>query len=291
MTTITEMLAQREDRGEPLFLCDFSPPKGADMSAIERVMAVGADCVSVAYSPGKAVRVDPAVVAHLIRQRGDQEAIFTLACRDMNKLAIQNHLLGAQLLGVENVLVLQGDRFTERDTALMKEVRDFTPTGLIRAITAMNEGTDFRGTSLRAPTAFCIGATIDLGRGPIEREVALATRKVDAGADFLITQTFFDVDMAKRFLEAYRTHTGIVFPKPIFYGLQILEQDGLIFGDVPEATRHELEQGRPGTEIALEQLRSYADNGLTNVYLVPPILKGGRRDYAAAQELLEAFRR
>ncbi len=287
MATIIEMLAQREEK--PLFLCDFSPPKGADMSTLERVMAVGADCVSVAYSPGKAVRVDPAVVAHLIRQRGDQEAMFTLACRDMNKLAIQNHLLGAQLLGVENVLVLQGDRFTERDTALMKEVRDFTPTGLIRAIAAMNEGTDFRGSSLRAPTAFCIGATIDLGRGPME--VALAVRKVDAGADFFITQTFFDVGMAKRFLDTYHTHTGTTFPRPIFYGLQILVQDGLIFGDVPEATRHELEQGRPGTEIALEQLRSYVDNAMQGIYLVPPILKGGRRDYAAAQELLEAFRR
>ena len=260
------------------------------MSTIERVVAVGADCVSVAYSPGKAVRVDPAVVAHLIRQRDDQEALFTLACRDMNKLAIQNHLLGAQLLGVHNVLILQGDRFNERDAALMKEVRDFTPTGLIRAIAAMNQGTDFRGTCLRAPTAFCIGATIDLGRGPMEREVALAARKVEAGADFFITQTFFDVGMPKRFLGAYHTHTGTTFPKPIFYGLQILVQDGLIFGDVPEATRRELEQGRPGKEIALEQLRSYMDNGMQGIYLVPPILKGGRRDYAAAQQLLEALR-
>ena len=287
MATIIEMLAQR--KGKPLFLCDFSPPKGADLSTIERVMAVGADCVSVAYSPGKAVRVDSAVVAHLIRQRGDQEAIFTLTCRDMNKLAIQNHLLGAQLLGVDNVLVLQGDRFTERDATLMKEVMDFTPTGLIRAIAAMNEGTDFRGTNLRAPTAFCIGATIDLGRGPMEREVALAARKVEAGADFFITQTFFDVGMPRRFLEAYHTCTGTAFPRPIFYGLQILVQDGLIFGDVPEATRRELEQGRPGTEIALEQLRSYVDSGMQGIYLVPPILKGGRRDYAAAQQLLDAF--
>ena len=289
MDTIIEMLAQRQ--GKPLFLCDFSPPKGADLSTIEQMKAVGADCVSVAYSPGKAVRVDPAVVAHLIRQGGGKEVMFSMACRDMNKLAIQNHLLGAQLLGVDNVLILQGDRFTERDTALMKEVNDFTPTGLIKAIAAMNEGTDFRGTNLRAPTAFCIGATIDLGRDPMEREVALATRKVEAGADFFITQTFFDVGMPKRFLEAYHTHTGTMFPRPIFYGLQILVQDGLIFGDVPEATRRELEQGKPGAEIALEQLRSYVDNGLTNVYLVPPILRGGRRDYAAAQQLLEAFRR
>ena len=143
MTTVVQMLAQRQ--GKPLFLCDFSPPKGADLSTIEQVKAVGADCVSVAYSPGKAVRGDPAVVAHLIRQGGGQEVMVSMACRDMNKLAIQNHLLGAQLLGIDNVLILQGDRFTERDTALMKEVNDFTPTGLIKAIAAMNGVTSVVG--------------------------------------------------------------------------------------------------------------------------------------------------
>ncbi len=73
--------------------------------------------------------------------------------------------------------------------------------------------------------------------------------------------------------------------------LQVLEKDGLIFGDVPEATLRDLERGCPATDIALEQLHAYVGNGLTMIYLVPPILQGGRRNYQAAQEVLAAFRR
>ena len=288
MATVVQKLA--ESKGQPLFLCDFSPPRGADLSPVEQVKAVGADFVCVAYSPGKSVRVDSTVIASVIQRESGQEVIFNLACRDMNKLAIQNHLLGAQLLGLDNVLVLKGDEFVERDLAMVKDVSDFTPTQLIQAITALNEGVDYRGLNLRAPTEFCIGATIDLGREDMQQEAALAQRKVAAGTDFFITQAFYDVHKAKRFLETSSNITGSEFPKPIFYGLQILQKDGLIFGDVPEVTKQALEKGRPGTEIALEQLQAYVESGMNTVYLVPPIMRGGRRDYEAAQHLLEAFK-
>lgn len=288
MTTVVQKLAERGDH--PLFLCDFSPPRGADLSTLEQVKRVGADFICVAYSPGKSVRVDSAVVAHLLHQDGSQEVIFNLACRDMNRLALQNHLLGAQLLDLENVLVLRGDSFIERDLALVKDVSDFTPTQLIRTMASLNEGVDYKGLNLRASTSFCIGATIDLGRDDLKREATLAQRKVAAGAHFFITQAFYDIEMANRFLETYQSLADGEFPKPIIYGLQILLKDGLIFGDVPKSTKQELERGRPGTEIALEQLHAYVESGMTNIYLVPPILRGGRRDYEAAQQVMEAFR-
>ncbi|MEK7777197.1 MAG: methylenetetrahydrofolate reductase, partial [Chloroflexota bacterium] len=122
MTSISQKYAQRN--GKPLFICDFSPPRGADLSTVQQVKDVDADLVCVAYSPGKSVRVDSTVVAYLLQQRG-QDAIFNLACRDMNRLAIQNHLLGAQLLGLENVLVLQGDAFTQEELAKVKNVSDY----------------------------------------------------------------------------------------------------------------------------------------------------------------------
>ena len=289
MTTVSQKYAERD--GKPLFLCDFSPPRGADLSTVEQVKAVGADFICVAYSPGKSVRVDSAVMAHLIGKAGDQGVIFNLVCRDMNKLALQNHLLGAQLLGLENVLVLQGDEFTEKDLATVKDVSEYTSTELIQAIGSLNQGVDFRGLNLRAPTAFCVGAAINLGGSDMEREAILTQRKVAAGADFFLTQAFYDVGKAEQFLELYRTLAGQEFLAPVFWGLQILEKDGIIFGDVPEATRRDLEEGRPATDIALEQMHAYMDSGLTSIYLVPPILLGGRRNYQAAQDVLEAFRR
>ena len=289
MTTVSQKYTERD--GRSLFLCDFSPPRGADLSTVEQVKAVGADFICVAYSPGKSVRVDSTVMAHLIGQAGDQGVVFNLVCRDMNKLALQNHLLGAQLLGLENVLVLQGDEFTEKDLATVKDVSEYTSSELIQAIGSLNQGVDFRGLNLRAPTAFCVGAAINLGGSDLEREAILTQRKVAAGADFFLTQAFYEVGEAEQFLELYQTLAGQEFPAPVFWGLQILEKDGIIFGDVPEATRHDLEGGRPATDIALEQLHAYVESGLTSIYLVPPILRGGRRNYQAAREVLEAFRR
>ena len=289
MNSVTSMIAERA--GASMFVCDYSPPRGADLSTVQQVIEVGADFICVAYSPGKSVRVDSMAIAHVISRAGDQGVIFNLACRDMNRLALQNHLLGAQVLGLENVLILQGDEFTEQQLAAVKNVSDYSPTGLIQAISTLNQGLDFRGLKLRAPTSFCVGGVIDLARIHLEQEAMLAQRKVAAGTDFFITQAFYQVEKARQFLDLYRTLSGQEFPKPVFWGLQVLEKDGLIFGDVPEAMRHDLERGRPATEIALEQLRTYMDHGLINVYLVPPILRGGRRNYGAAREVLEAFRR
>jgi 5,10-methylenetetrahydrofolate reductase len=287
MATVLQKLA--ESNGRPLFLCDFSPTRGVDPALYDRVKNVGADFVIVAYSPGKSVRVDSTMAAHFIRQDGEHDAIFTLACRDMNRLALQNHLLGAHLLGLENLVVLKGEEFAEKDLALTKSVNDVTPTQLIRDIVGLNKGIDFRKRNLRAPTTFCIGASFDPGQSDIKAEANLAHQKVKAGSDFFITQVLYDPSLVKRFLEIYNDITGDEFPKPIFYGLQILEKEGIFFGDTPERITRELEQGRPGIEIAFEHLQNCRENGLTNFYLVPPILKGGRRNYEAARQLLEMF--
>lgn len=288
MTRVIEKYAS--SKGRPLFICDFSPPRGADMGSLERVRTLSADFICVAYSPGKSVRVDSTVIAYTLKQQAGKEVIFNLACRDGNRLALQNHLLGAQVLGLENVVVVKGDDFTPVEREAVKDVSDFKPTELIQSIKALNKGVDYKGLKLRVPTEFCVGATIDLGRD-IEAEARLAHRKAQAGADFFLIQTFFDMGRATRFLEAYQALTGEDFLKPLFYGVQILDRDGLVFGDVPERTRQELEQGRPGADIALEVIRDRLDNGITAFYLVPPILRGGRRDYEAAQRVLEAVRR
>ena len=284
MTAVTERLSQRNRR--PVFVCDFSPPRGADFSTVEQVKRVGADFVSVAYSPGRSVRVDSTAMAQVIGLSGDQDVIFSLAPRDMNKLALQNHLLGAQALGLENVVVLGGDDFTTRDRGLLTRVNDYSSTGLIKAIGDLNRGEDFRGLKLRKPTRFCIGAVIDFCASDIEREARLTERKVRAGAHFFFSQAFYTVEVANRFYETYRSVAGGNLILPVFHGLQILERNGIIFGDVPAHLRSDLEKGRSALEIALEQLHSYVDNEVDLIYLIPPILKGGRRNYAAAEQLL-----
>ncbi len=273
-----------ESTGCPGFICDFSPPRSGSLGEARRAN-IPADFISVAYNPGRAVRANSAMLAAAIRRETGKETIFTLATRDMNRLAIQSLLLGAQMLGLENVAVVQGDPFSDRDLTLTKPANDYRPTGLIAGIRAMNEGIDFRGSSLREPTNFCIGATIDLGRG-IDAEAALAARKVAAGAHFLMSQPVFDPDDAHRFRDSYQRQSGAALNLPVFYGLQILEPGGILFSSVPEEVRRELDAGRSGVEIAAELYERFHEAGLRNVYLMPPIRRGGARNYDAAREFL-----
>ena len=272
-----------------LFVCDFSPPRSADPGALARAQGLDTDYICVAYNPGRAVRVDSAMLASSIKRAANVEVIFNLATRDMNKLAVQSHLLGAQLLGLENVMVVQGDPFTERDLAQLKDVSDYSPTALIRAMNAMNEGADFRGAKLGAPTDFCVGGSIDLNRG-IESEAALTYRKVLSGAHFFLAQPVFSTQEIQDFYVAYRSVAGSELLQPVFFGVQVLAKDGVIFSNVPQNIRADLDKGRSGTDVALEILGRFLEIGLKRIYLVPPILRGGARDYEAAQVVLATAR-
>ena len=278
-----------EATGHSSFICDFSPPRTGDPQSFAQPN-LDANFISVAYNPGRAVRVNSAMLAAAIKGETRKDVLFTLATRDMNKLALESLLLGGQILGLDNVVVVQGDPFTQRDLDRVKDVSDFTPTQMISAIAEMNRGTDYREGQLRSPTDYCVGATLDLGRG-IEAEAQLAHRKAQAGAHFFISQPIFDVDEASRFHEAFKTAAGHDLELPVFFGLQVLEKDGIIFSSVPETVRQELEQGRPGVEIALELFHRFQQAGLHNIYLVPPIRRGGARGYGSAREVLAGVER
>jgi homocysteine S-methyltransferase len=287
MATITE-LYKRKGRG-PLVAYDVSPPRSGDGGFAEAMAALDADVMCVAYSPGRAVRMDTVAAAATIKWHAKKEAIANISCRDMNKVAVQAHLLGAQALGVENVLVVRGDDFGPKDQGRVKPVNDYRPTELIRAIKEMNAGRDFRGFRLAAPTAFCVGATLDLYKG-IEPQVELTRRKVEAGADYFITQSVYDAALADTFVRRYRERAGRGIGAPVFWGIQILTPDGKLFGTLPDAVSRDLARGRPGVEIAIETARRLQAQGADAFYVVPPILKGGERDYASAQQVLAALK-
>src|SRR5207245_1252503 len=113
---------------------------------------------------------------HLLRRVTGRGVLFNLATRDMNLLALQNHLLGAAALGIPNVVVLRGDDFSRRDQSLVQAVHGVTPTRLIASVVQLGAGTEFRGGSLASAPTLCVGATLDLSRG-IEAEARLTSRK------------------------------------------------------------------------------------------------------------------
>lgn len=288
MPWLVDLLVQTKDL--PFFLADVSPPRGGERSLLEPVLGLDADAFCVAYNPGKSVRADSLAVAHALQTATGKPAVFNLATRDMNRLALQSHLLGAQLLNMTNVLVISGDAFTERELTSVKAVDDFRPTELVAAVAAMGQGTDYRGLKLRTPAALCVGASVDPSR-PLQAEARLARRKVEAGARFLVTQAMYDAAQAEAFLEAYAREAAQPLAVPTLFGLPILAKDGMLLGDAPERVRREVEAGRPGVDIALEQLHTFRERGLRTFYLVSPILRGGVRDYQATAEFLRRARK
>ncbi len=275
----------REAPNRPVFLCDFSPPRGGGASAADQARGIDADFICVAYNPGRAVRIDSASLAHAIHAETGTGVCFNLSPRDMNKLALQSHLLGAEALGLQNVVVLAGDSLSQRDQQRMTTVNDFKVTELIDSIGQMNRGVDFRGSSLVQPTDFCIGASIDLSKG-VEAEAELAHRKALAGAHFFITQPVFGPDEVAAFNHAYASIAGAVPELPIFWGVQVLVQGGVLFSTIPQQVRDRLEQGESGVDLALEVIRDLREIGVRTFYLVPPILRGGARDYDSAKRVL-----
>ena len=97
MAKVTE---RRAETDEIVFVCDVSPPRGADEALLARAGTLDADFLSLAYNPGKAVRVNAALAAHWVKTNTARDVIFTVATRDMNKLAAQSLLVGAALLGL-----------------------------------------------------------------------------------------------------------------------------------------------------------------------------------------------
>ena len=288
MTTIVEK--HRTAGSSPVFVCDFSPPRGSDPALLEPARHLDADFLSVGYNPGRFVTVNSALAAAWIKSRFSRDVLFTMATRDMNKLALQSVLLGAGLHELDNMVVLRGDRFTGNELSQASEVNDFNPTGLIASITAMNAGQDYRGFRLRSDSELCVGATIDVS-GTIENQLRLTKRKVDAGARFFLLQTVFGAGQADEFLDRYADHHGTALDVPVFWGVQMLVKDGIAFGGVPEWAATDLERGRSGLDIASQAVADLLQAGHRRIYVIPPIPRRGPRDYDSARALIEAGRR
>ena len=285
MTKVTDALTRST---APVFISDFTPPRGAESALLDGAQLLAkSDFVAVAYNPGKLVRLDSVTAAYQIKQRFRQDVVFNLSPRDMNKIALQSRLLGAASLGLENVLVLQGDPIAERDH--VTAVADYRSTGLIAAVRELNEGLDYRGGKLRSATDFCIGASIDPSREPAA-EAVLAHRKAQAGAHFFVTQPVWSYEQIEAFEADYEQQAGETLTPPVFWGVQLLTKDGVLFSGIPDTVREQVEAGRDGVEIAHEVFESLVGRGVRAFYVVAPILKGGARDYESAARFLDAVR-
>jgi homocysteine S-methyltransferase len=161
----------------------------------------GVDAINIPDGPRASARMTPMALAVQIERQVGIETLVHYCCRDRNLLGMQSDLLGAHALGLRNILVITGDPPKLGDYPDATAVFDVDSIGLTNMVRRLNHGVDVGGNSIGDPTAFGVGVGVDPGATDIEREVSRFEWKVDAGAEYAITQPVFDLDVFAAFLE------------------------------------------------------------------------------------------
>lgn len=184
---------------------EMLPPRGHDLArtldGAARLHAAGIDVINIPDGPRASARMSPMAMAVQIEDRLGIETLIHYCCRDRNLLGMQSDLLGAHAMGLRNVLIITGDPPKLGDYPDATAVFDVDSIGLCNVVRRLNGGLDVGGNSIGAPTEFCFGVGADPGAADLSRELARLEWKVEAGAQFVITQPVFDLDAFRSFRE------------------------------------------------------------------------------------------
>jgi homocysteine S-methyltransferase len=191
-------------RGAFVVSIELLPPRGHRtddlLAAVRQLRIRGVDLVNIPDGPRASGRMSALATALLVQQAG-LETILHYTCRDRNLLGMQSDLLGAQSMGIRNLLIVTGDPPVIGDYPDATAVFDVDSIGLTNVVSRLNRGIDIGSQAIGAPTAFHIGVAANPGAINLEEEVRRFRYKVEAGAEFAITQPIFEVDALARFLD------------------------------------------------------------------------------------------
>jgi homocysteine S-methyltransferase len=198
-------------RGAFTITVELVPPRGFHAeSLVEQARQLrihGVDLVNIPDGPRASARMSALSAAVLVQQQAGIETILHYACRDRNLLGMQSDLLGAHSMGVRNLLLITGDPPPVGDYPDATGIYDVDSIGLTNVVARLNRGFDIGGQSIGYPTAFHIGVAVNPAALDPDAELRRFRFKVEAGAEFAITQPVFDVRELAAFLarvEAFR---------------------------------------------------------------------------------------
>jgi len=191
--------------GEFLTTVEIVPPRGVDpeamLSGARLLKAAGVDAINVPDGPRAQSRMGALMSALLIEREVGIETVIHYCCRDRNLLSMLSDLLGAAAHRLHNLLVITGDPPKMGPYPEATAVFDIDSIGLTNLVHRLNHGLDPGGNPIGAPTAFVIGVGVNPAAVDPERELKRFNWKVDAGAEFAVTQPVFDAEQLERFLE------------------------------------------------------------------------------------------
>jgi homocysteine S-methyltransferase len=191
-------------RGTFVVTVELVPPRGyrtEEVVAQARGLKIhGIDLVNVPDGPLASARVSALAVSILVQQQCGLEPILHYACRDRNLLGMQSDLLGAHAMGIRNILVITGDPPKAGDYPDATAVFDVDSIGLTNVVTRLNHGFDIGGQPIGQATAFHVGVALNHAAPNADEEIRRFNYKLEAGAEFAITQPVYDVGQFERFL-------------------------------------------------------------------------------------------
>lgn len=191
-------------RGEFVTSVEVLPPMGCDaertLDSIRLLKDKGVDGVNIPDGPRAQTRMSAQATAVLVERDIGIEAVLHYCCRDRNLLGMMSDLLGAAALGLHNLLLITGDPPKMGPYPDATAVFDIDAIGLTNMVNKLNHGLDLGNNPIGKPTAFSIGVGVNPGAVNMEEEIRRFEWKVEAGAEYAITQPVFDTEQLKRFL-------------------------------------------------------------------------------------------
>ncbi|MDQ2833993.1 MAG: bifunctional homocysteine S-methyltransferase/methylenetetrahydrofolate reductase [Acidobacteriota bacterium] len=254
--------------GEFVTLVEIVPPKGIDCSkeidGAALLHRLGVDAINVPDSPRASARMSAQSLCVQIQQHVGIETILHYTCRDRNVLSIQSDLLGASSIGLKNILCLTGDPPKLGNYPNATAVFDVDAIGLVNVVHNLNYGLDIGKNSIGESTGFTISVAANPGVQDMDQEVRRFAFKVEAGAEFAITQPVFDLRVLEEFLrriEGFRIPViAGIWPLTSLRNAEFMKNDLRV--SMPEdimarmASAASPEAGRlEGVKIAQEMLR------------------------------------
>jgi homocysteine S-methyltransferase len=283
-------------RDEFVTMVEIVPPKGTniqkELDGARFLKSVGVDGINIPDSPRASARMSNQALSVLLQQQAGIEAILHYTCRDRNVLCIQSDLLGAAAIGIRNLICITGDPPKMGSYPDATAVFDVDAIGLVNIVRNLNRGLDIGGNPIGTGTSFAIGVGANPGVPNIDEEIRRFEYKVEAGAEFAVTQPVFDLSLLENFLRRIE-HCRI----PVIAGiwplvsvrnaefmkneLRVSVPDSILErmsrAPNPEAARHE------GVAIAREMLAAIRDM-VQGAQISAP---NGR--YSSAVDVLEAL--
>jgi homocysteine S-methyltransferase len=191
--------------GKFVSFVEILPPRGVDatreLDGAQRCAQAGIDAINVPDGPRASARMSAQVTCQLIQQHAGIEAVLHFCCRDRNILGIQSELLGAHTAGVRNLICITGDPPRMGAYPDATAVFDVDAIGLVNIVKNLNHGLDIGGNPMGSQTGLLIGVGANPGAPNMEEEIRRFEWKVEAGAEYVVTQPVFDLRLLEAFLK------------------------------------------------------------------------------------------